>query len=161
MNDNYLSHLYALLRCMRRCDMRYDHAMRVYLVFVIILQIRTKPGFWSNDTVYFGSKDHFLYAIHYTKTNKKPIIISDDDALNDDYADDDTDDDGGIPPGEDTEDRKSNKDNASLSAGSISGIAIGSFLFCVLVLCICYLLLKTPFLANYGCKKKQTRVIRK
>jgi hypothetical protein len=44
-----------------------------------------------------------------------------------------------------------------LSTASISGIAIGAVLFCILLICLLYLLLKTEFLVTYGCKKGKNR----
>jgi hypothetical protein len=96
-----------------------------------------------------------VYAIHYSLDEQ--TVISDDDALDDDHTppppgnDDDEDDEDDDTPG-----AKGNESDGDvpLSAGSISGIVIGSLVFCILVIFLCYLLLKTDFLITYGCKKK-------
>mmetsp|Transcript_2303 Transcript_2303/g.4251 ORF Transcript_2303/g.4251 Transcript_2303/m.4251 type:complete len:110 (-) Transcript_2303:281-610(-) len=103
-------------------------------------QIKSQVSSWSDNTVYFGSKDHFIYALRYM--NKEWPVISDDDPK----ADDDT------PVVNDVVNK-----GTSMTAAAISGITIGTFLFCVLILCLLYLLLKTKFFVTHGCKKEKKK----
>jgi hypothetical protein len=124
------------------------------------VQIKTMPAFWLNNTVFFGSKDHYVYAVHYSKMTE-PIITDDDTPPGNDDTPPGNDDtppgNDDTPPGDDDTLPSSNSvdSDVALSAASISGIAIGSCLFCVLFFGVCYCLVKTNFMTRCGCKKKE------
>lgn len=102
------------------------------------------PSFWSNNTVYFGSKDHFVYALHYFQSHEEPITEDDDTA------------DGGSGGGGDGK-RDEGSGNDQLSASSISGIAIGCLVGALAAVGLGYWMRKNDVLVSNGCIKEKKK----